>query len=95
MSHKKSCNSSFLEGVLIGGIIGGVIGILYAPRSGRASRDIIRDAFNDCQTNRQDARSTVSADNLESLLKKTKDAIETGIASLKTQVDALKKQKDQ
>jgi gas vesicle protein len=30
---------SFLKGLVLGGIIGGVLGVLYAPKSGKETRD--------------------------------------------------------
>jgi hypothetical protein len=36
---------------------------------------------------------TLSQDEIKKLLTKTKDAVETGISSLKAQVDALKQQR--
>ena len=33
-----------LKGLLIGGLIGAVMGILYAPKSGKAIREDIRDS---------------------------------------------------
>lgn len=32
------------KGLLIGGLIGAVVGILYAPKSGKATREDIRDS---------------------------------------------------
>ncbi len=33
-----------IKGLLVGGLIGAVVGILYAPKSGKATRDDIRDS---------------------------------------------------
>ncbi|MCK9365108.1 MAG: YtxH domain-containing protein [Syntrophales bacterium] len=33
----------FIKGILIGGVIGAVVGILYAPKSGRETRDDINE----------------------------------------------------
>ena len=33
-----------VKGLLIGGLIGAVVGILYAPKSGKATREGIRDS---------------------------------------------------
>jgi len=35
----KSCD--FIEGLIIGGLVGAVIGILYAPKSGKETREEI------------------------------------------------------
>ncbi|MCA9789250.1 MAG: YtxH domain-containing protein [Cyanobacteria bacterium HKST-UBA06] len=36
----------FLGGFILGGAIGALIGLLFAPRPGRETRQIIRDEFN-------------------------------------------------
>ena len=33
-----------IKGLLVGGLLGAVVGILYAPKSGKATRDDIRDS---------------------------------------------------
>jgi gas vesicle protein len=33
-----------VKGLLIGGLLGAVVGILYAPKSGKATREDIRDS---------------------------------------------------
>ncbi len=33
-----------IKGLLVGGLIGAAVGILYAPKSGKATRDDIRDS---------------------------------------------------
>ncbi|MBE0557521.1 MAG: YtxH domain-containing protein, partial [Proteobacteria bacterium] len=33
-----------VKGLLIGGLIGAVVGILYAPKSGKATREDIRES---------------------------------------------------
>lgn len=41
--------SSFLTGLLTGAVIGGVIALLYAPKSGRETRDQIKEKLSDLE----------------------------------------------
>lgn len=85
---KQSC---FFEGFIIGGIVGAAIGLLYAPSAGSKTREALQSKLNEGLN--QTPSDKLSQDEIKKLLNKTKDAVETGISSLKAQVDALKQQR--
>ncbi|MDX9745733.1 MAG: YtxH domain-containing protein [Syntrophales bacterium] len=68
-------NSDFLRGVIIGGVIGAVIGILFAPKSGRETReDIVR---------KTDEIVKKAKDEYEGALEKSKVVYESAIRKAK------------
>jgi len=65
----------FLKGVLIGGVIGAVMGILYAPKSGRETReDIGRKA---------EELVAKAKEEYEQALEKSRKTYETAVSRLK------------
>ena len=65
----------FLKGIILGGAIGAVIGILYAPQSGRKTRqDINRKA---------DKLLTEAKEEYEATLKRSGKAYESAVKQLK------------
>jgi len=65
----------FMKGILLGGVIGAVIGILYAPKSGRETReDINRKA---------EELLTKAREEYEATLKKSSKAYEAAVKQLK------------
>jgi len=65
----------FLKGVLIGGVIGAVVGILYAPKSGRETReDIGRKA---------EELVAKAKEEYEQALEKSRKTYETAVSRLK------------
>jgi gas vesicle protein len=46
MSDSNS-GSGFFVGFIMGAAVGAILGLLYAPRPGRETRDLIRDRFED------------------------------------------------
>ena len=84
---KQRC---FFEGFIIGGLIGAAVGLLYAPTAGSKTREALQTKLNEGLNGSPD---TLSQDEIKNLLTKTKHAVETGISSLKAQVDALKQQR--
>ena len=46
MSDSNS-GSGFFVGFVMGAAVGAILGLLYAPRPGRETRDLIRDRFED------------------------------------------------
>ena len=86
---KQSC---FFEGFIIGGLIGAAVGLLYAPAAGSKTRGNLQKKLNEGLNGPSE---TLSQDEIKKLLTKTKDAVETGMSSLKAQVDALKQQRQQ
>ena len=65
----------FIKGIILGGVIGAVIGILYAPQSGRKTReDINRKA---------EELLTKAKEEYEATLKKSSKAYESAVKQLK------------
>ena len=65
----------FIKGIILGGAIGAVIGILYAPQSGRKTRDDI-----DRKTKKL---LTKAKEEYETALKKSSRAYESAVKQLK------------
>jgi gas vesicle protein len=66
---------SFMKGILVGGVIGAAIGILYAPKSGRETREDI---------NRKAEKVLKKAkEEYESALRKSNKAYEAAVKQLK------------
>ena len=67
--------SDFIKGLFIGGLMGAVLGILYAPKSGKETReDIARKA---------DELITKAKEEYEQTLEKSKRAYESAVQRLK------------
>ena len=68
-------SGDFVKGLLIGGLIGAVAGILFAPKSGKETReDIARKA---------DELVTKTAEEYERAMEKSKNAYEAAVERLK------------
>ncbi|MHB9097709.1 MAG: YtxH domain-containing protein [Syntrophales bacterium] len=65
----------FIKGIILGGVIGAVIGILYAPQSGRKTREDIN--------NKAEELLTKAKEEYESTLKKSSKAYESAVKQLK------------
>ena len=74
----------FIKGVLLGGAIGAVIGILYAPQSGRKTRQDIDRKAKDLLTK--------AKEEYEATLKKSNKAYESAVKELK-QLESSTKEK--
>jgi gas vesicle protein len=72
MSEK---NSDLLKGLFIGGLIGVVLGILYAPKSGKETREDI--------ANKADELLGKAKEEYEKAVEKSKTAYETAVKHLK------------
>ena len=72
MSEK---NSDLLKGLFIGGLIGVVLGILYAPKSGKETRDDI--------ARKADELLGKAKEEYENAVEKSKTAYETAVKHLK------------
>jgi gas vesicle protein len=76
--------SSFLTGLLAGAAIGGIIALLYAPKSGKETRDQIRMKFEDLEK---------ELENLTNQAKqktgKVKEDIAQKLADLQREIDNL------
>ncbi|MFA6404293.1 MAG: YtxH domain-containing protein [Salinivirgaceae bacterium] len=79
--------SKFITGLLAGAAVGGVIALLYAPQSGKETREQIKRKFKDLE------------DQLDSLKGKkgeeaqlTKEELAAKIAALQREIDLLSKE---
>ena len=72
MSEK---NGDFLKGLLIGGLIGAIAGILYAPKSGKETREDIARTTDDLLYR--------ARDEYEKAIEKSKAAYEAAVKRLK------------
>lgn len=70
-----SKNSDFIGGLIIGGLIGAAIGILYAPKSGKETREEI--------ARKADEVLTKAKEEYEHAVEKSKKAYEATVARLK------------
>lgn len=74
----------FLKGLLIGGLIGGAMGLLYAPKSGKETRDDINKLADDYMGK--------AKDEYEATLEKSRKSYENAINRLK-ELEVLAKKK--
>ena len=65
----------FIKGIILGGVIGAVIGILYAPQSGRKTREDINGKAEELLTK--------AKEEYEAALKKSNKAYESAVKQLK------------
>lgn len=72
-----SDRGGFFEGVFFGAILGAALGLLFAPQSGLETRRKLRDLRDDNQDIIDD-----TVDRTETMIEKTKDAIEDGFEKL-------------
>ena len=68
-------NGDFLKGLLIGGLIGAIAGILYAPKSGKETREDIARTTDDLLYR--------TKDEYEKAIEKSKEAYEAAVKRLK------------
>jgi len=68
-------NGDFLKGLLIGGLIGAIAGILYAPKSGKETREDIARTTDDLLYR--------TKDEYEKAIEKSKAAYEAAVKQLK------------
>jgi gas vesicle protein len=65
----------FIKGIILGSVIGAAIGVLYAPQSGRKTREDIADAAEELLTK--------AKEEYEAVLKKSGKAYESAVKQLK------------
>lgn len=77
--------NSFLTGLLAGAVAGGVIALLFAPQSGKETREQIKRKFDDLEN---------ELDNLKAKVKnrgdQAKDDLLSKLAQLQSEIDRLK-----
>jgi len=82
-----SRSSSFIEGAIFGLVAGFVGGILLAPRSGKETRDRLKQFKKDNEYRLQDVK-----DRTEDLIAQTLEAIDTGLNKVGGMVNKKKEQ---
>jgi gas vesicle protein len=78
--------SSFLTGLLAGAAIGGIIALLYAPKSGKETRDDIRNKFSELEQELEKLK-----DQAKQKTGKVKEDITRKLADLQREIDNLSK----
>lgn len=81
----KSGNS-FLTGLLAGAAIGGIIALLYAPKSGKETRDQIRAKFAELEQELEDLKNQANQKT-----GKVRDDLTQKLADLQREIDNLSK----
>jgi gas vesicle protein len=81
----KSGNS-FLTGLLTGAAIGGIIALLYAPRSGKETREQIKNKFDELEKELEDLKGKASQKT-----GKIREDLAKKLADLKREIENLSK----
>jgi gas vesicle protein len=81
----KSGNS-FLTGLLTGAAIGGIIALLYAPRSGKETREQIKSKFDELEKELEDLKGKASQKT-----GKIREDLAKKLADLKREIENLSK----
>jgi gas vesicle protein len=82
-----SDRTDFIKGMLVGGFIGAVVGILYAPKSGKETREEIGKKAEELMAK--------AKEEYEAALEKSKKAYEAALANLKQAESAAKERIEQ
>ncbi len=89
---------SFFEGVIFGAAIGAITALLLAPQTGRELRSKLKEVCDDCSCDSccesDETAEASKKDTVETLIVKTRDAIETGFDRLTKMMDDRKKPAD-
>jgi gas vesicle protein len=92
-NDKRIVAGAFILGSLIGGGIAAVVALLFAPRSGEATREIIRARSGAMKANAEKQLSNALADverSLDDLRKSISDQFESGKMQVKDRADGLR-----
>jgi gas vesicle protein len=77
---------SFLTGLLAGAVIGGVIALLYAPQSGKDTREKLRQKFTDLEKELETLKVKAGEKS-----QKVKSDIASRLAEIQKEIDNLSK----
>jgi gas vesicle protein len=77
---------SFITGLLAGAVIGGVIALLYAPQSGKETREKLRQKFNDLEKELETLKVKAGEKS-----QKVKSDIAARLAEIQKEIDNLSK----
>ncbi len=81
----KSANS-FLTGLLTGAAIGGILALLYAPKSGKETREQLKTRFNELETELENLKGKASQKT-----GKIKEELAKKLADLQREIENLSK----
>ncbi len=79
-------NSSFLTGLLAGAAIGGIIALLYAPKSGKETREQLKKKFSELEKDLEDLKDQASQKT-----GRAKDDLAQKLADLEKEIENLSK----
>jgi gas vesicle protein len=79
--------NSFLTGLLAGAAIGGVIALLYAPKSGKETREQIKKKFEDLEKELENLKGQAGEK-----AGKVKDDLSQKLAELQREIEILSQQ---
>ncbi len=82
-----SKNNRFIEGVILGAAVGAVAALLLAPRSGRETREKLKEFSKDAAKSIKD-KVKEKVENPETMVHKTLEAIEQGFGKVSAMVDS-------
>jgi gas vesicle protein len=77
---------SFISGLLAGAVLGGVIALLYAPKSGKETREQIKQKFNELEKEFESLQGKASQKS-----NKLKDDLASKVAELQREIEDLSK----
>ena len=79
-------NSSFLTGLLTGAAIGGIIALLYAPKSGKETREQLKKKFSELEKELENLK-----DQANQKTGRAKDDLAQKLADLEKEIENLSK----
>lgn len=103
-SNERKDDGAFLGGLLIGGAMGAIAGLLFAPRTGKDTRKILKKSLETLPELAEDLSDTlqVHADHLsdnarrnwEGTLHRLQEAIAAGIEASQQEAERIEQQED-
>jgi gas vesicle protein len=79
--------NSFMAGLLAGATIGGIVALLFAPQSGKETRDKIKQKFNNLEKELEDLKMKAGQKS-----EKAKNDIASRLSELQKEIDNLSKE---
>jgi len=79
--------NSFISGLLAGAAVGGIIALLYAPQSGKETREKIKEKFSDLEKELDDLKTRAGQKSA-----KAKEDLAARLAELQKQFENLSKE---
>jgi gas vesicle protein len=86
MEKMKPLNS-FMAGLLAGATIGGIVALLYAPQSGKETREKLKEKFSNLEKELEDLKMKAGQKS-----EKAKNDIASRLAELQKEIDNLSKE---